>query len=404
VTVKESARERAIRRNADKARPRAEPEPKSPEEAVLEYLGRLPGSTIAEIETGLSNQVEPAAVALIIARLAEGTKIRRDGRGWSLQPPFRFLPQRPKPTANLAAGPHDVIMIGHLRTVVRRVDWADGVWAVEHLYTVDKGRALTQANPVITHYLPAAAPSPIGRWSGDLEPGSPGAVETLDPSDGSATSTSSTKGAESATNQREATMATATKKSAAKRTVVRRSGAKSTAAKSNAAAKPAATKETSNRRSQADIDTMVPQFLEAVKSGSTMRAIKQQFGFSDDGPIRAALYRAGYDSKGAEHGEQEGSVNSKNKTGVQKLVKLRNEEGAAWYRLAYLSGLGEAEVKKLVAENGGSVTRVRVASEKPAKSVAKETGDGETAAKKTSARKSSGKKVTRRATKADPSK
>jgi hypothetical protein len=233
-------------------------------------------------------------------------------------------------------------------------------------------------------------------------------VEDLETSDGTATTTQTTGGSTATNNQREANMASSTKKAAAKRTVVRRgSASKTTAAKS--AAKPAAAKETtSNRRTQADIDAMVPQFRERIAGGATMRAVKQEFGFTDDGPIRAALYRAGFDSKGNEHGETAGSVNPKNKTGITKLVALRNNEGAGWYRLAFLSGLGESEVKTLVTENGGAAGRVYIASEKPAKSVAKTDAGGEggdaPAAKKGSARKASGKKVTRRATKADPSK
>jgi hypothetical protein len=152
-------------------------------------------------------------------------------------------------------------------------------------------------------------------------------------------------------------------KTAAKSSTAKNSSKASAAKESTAKAAP---KGESSRRTAEDVDKLVPQFLKRIESGATMRALKQEFGFSDDGPIRAALYRAGYDRKGNEHGETGGSIDATKAAGKKQLVKLRNDEGAAWYRLAFLAGIGEAEVKKVVTEAGGSEGRVYVKSEKEA--------------------------------------
>jgi hypothetical protein len=167
---------------------------------------------------------------------------------------------------------------------------------------------------------------------------------------------------------------------------------KSTPAKSSGGGTATATKEApaKARRTQEDVDAMVPQFLERIGEGATLRALKQEFGFTDDGPIRAALYRAGYDRKGEEHGEAEGSIDASKAQGKKQVVALRANEGAAWYRLAYLTGLTEAEVKKIVADAGGETGRVYVKSEKPAKAATDKPAGAKT-----------GKRV--KATKADPS-
>lgn len=166
------------------------------------------------------------------------------------------------------------------------------------------------------------------------------------------------------------------------------------AAANKSAAKPAAKKASTNggtRRTAAEVAKLVPQFVKHMKAGGTMRELKAEHGFSSDVPIRTAMYNAGYDSKGAKHGEEAGSINPKNATGRKQLVKLRADEGAGWYRLAFLSGLTESEVKAVVEEAGGPTGRVYVSEEKE-----------KPAAKKPAAKKSGGK-VTRKATPADPS-
>jgi hypothetical protein len=174
-----------------------------------------------------------------------------------------------------------------------------------------------------------------------------------------------------------------------------KTGGTKTATKGAAKAK-AAPKESEGkaRRTQADVDALVPEFLSRIEDGATLRALKAEFGFSDDGPIRAALYRAGYDRKGEAHGEDAGSIDASKAAGKKQLVALRANEGAAWYRLAYLAGITEAEAKTIVSEAGGETGRVYVKTEKPAKAEKAGKTNGGTAAKK-----SGGKKVKR----ADPS-
>jgi hypothetical protein len=159
-----------------------------------------------------------------------------------------------------------------------------------------------------------------------------------------------------------------------------KTGGTKTATKAKAAPKES---EGKTRRTQADVDALVPDFLKRIKDGATLRALKAEFGFSDDGPIRAALYRAGYDRKGEAHGEDEGSIDASKAAGKKQLVALRANEGAAWYRLAYLAGITEAEAKTIVTDAGGEVGRVYVKTEKPAAAKkAGKTNGGSTAAKK----------------------
>jgi hypothetical protein len=141
-------------------------------------------------------------------------------------------------------------------------------------------------------------------------------------------------------------------------------GAKASPAKKGSAS--AAKNGASTRRTAEDVDALVPQFLSKIEDGATMRQLKQDFGFSDDGPIRAALYRAGYDRKGEKHGVKAGDLaGTKGAARAKKMVELR-KEGEAWYVLAHRFGVTEAEAKSLVSEAGGPTGRVYKASEKPA--------------------------------------
>lgn len=319
-----------------------------------------------------------------------------------------------KKVANLAAGRGDVIKIGKHRAVVLTIDWRDPSWALSYRLLIEKGSRLSTGDAGITFQtFNASPPEKIGRWIGDLEPGSRGYVGDPVPSDGPR-STEQTRTTTNASKEakEDATMATVVKRSTKKGSTAAKGG---TASKKGGTAAKSTTKTTTakagggSRRTQADVDALVPKFRRHLQGGGTMRALKQEFGFSDDGPIRSALYRAGFDSKGAEHGESANSINPKNKTGREKVLKLRSE-GAGWYRLAFLTGMTESEVKAFVAEHGGSTSRVYRASEKPAK--ASGSNGGKSAGKseddkvkaESSARKGSGKKVTRRAVKADPSK
>jgi hypothetical protein len=310
----------------------------------------------------------------------------------------------PERRPNLALGRGDVFRPGGKRSpleVVVSVEWRDPTWAVESIRLASKSHdRLSNVNPNI-HFL--TVPLPLkseGRWTGRLHPGAAGSVV---PSDGGPT----VQGSESPTTTREGTMATVVKRSGGKSaTKSGAKGAKSTA-KAAKAATPTPTTDAPKRtrRTAEDIAGLVPAFRSHLQGGGTMRQLKEQHGFSDDGPIRTALYRAGFDSKGNEHGETAGSIDATKAAGKKQVVKLRTEQGAGWYRLAFLTGMSESEVKALVTEAGGPAGRVYLAAEKPAKAprASKAEASATDSADTGGSRKATGKKVTRRAVKADPS-
>jgi hypothetical protein len=204
-------------------------------------------------------------------------------------------------------------------------------------------------------------------------------------------------------------MATVVKRSGGK--VATKSGAKGatksggkSAAKVAPKAAPVATAPTNGTdkpaRVRVDYAGQVEDFRTHLQGGGTMRQLKEKLGVSADTGIRAALFSAGYDSKGNPHGEQAGSIDATKAAGKKQLAKLR-AEGAGWYRLAFLSGLSESDVKAVVADAGGPTGRVYVAAEKPAKAAPKSKADA--SANTGGSREGTGKKVTRRAVKADPS-
>jgi hypothetical protein len=119
--------------------------------------------------------------------------------------------------------------------------------------------------------------------------------------------------------------------------------------------KSAGNKATTNgRRTQEDIDKLVPQFVKSLKAGDTMRSLKAEHGFSDDGPIRQALARAGYDSKGQK-------LELPTVKATPAGVKAARNAGHAWYIIALATDKSEAEVKALAKKSGMDVTgRVRV--------------------------------------------
>ena len=166
--------------------------------------------------------------------------------------------------------------------------------------------------------------------------------------------------------------------------------------KTAAKAKPAAAKA-SNRRTAEDVAKLVPTFLKHLNGGGSMQELKKEHGFSDDGPIRAALYRAGYHKVTGEgyvkHGVEAGSVDASKAAGKKQVVKLRTE-GAGWYVLSHMTGLTESEVKAIVADAGGPTGRVYREPAPKAKAAPKAKSAGS---------KGKGKTVSRKATAADPS-
>lgn len=135
---------------------------------------------------------------------------------------------------------------------------------------------------------------------------------------------------------------------------VKSSAKKGAAAKKGGASAKKATaakKSTSNstRRTAADIDKLVPAFKKHLTGGGTMKALKAEHGFSSDVPIREALARAGFDSKGK-------ALNVEKITGsgaslAKKVAKARRD-GDAWYILALRTGKTESELKALLSEHG----------------------------------------------------
>jgi hypothetical protein len=146
-------------------------------------------------------------------------------------------------------------------------------------------------------------------------------------------------------------------------------GSKATAAKGSGSKPAAAAKKAGTGRTGAveKINASVAKIAKALREGATMKSQKAEYGVSDDGPIRAALYRAGFDSKGAKHGVEAGSIDATKAAGKKQVVKLRSE-GAPWYALAFQTGLTEGDIKKIVAEAGGATGRVYTKTEKAAAS------------------------------------
>lgn len=124
-------------------------------------------------------------------------------------------------------------------------------------------------------------------------------------------------------------------------------GAKPAAAKSKATGAKAT--GSNGRRTAADVDKLVPAFVKHLKGGGTMRALKEEHGFSDDGPIRQALARKGYDSKGSK-------LALPDVTNTPKGVAAARKAGHAWYIIALALGKTEAEVKAMAEKAGVSTS------------------------------------------------
>jgi hypothetical protein len=125
-----------------------------------------------------------------------------------------------------------------------------------------------------------------------------------------------------------------------------------TVKKTTAKAKTPAKASTNGRRTAEDVDRLVPQFVKHLKAGGTMRALKEEHGFSDDGPIRQALARKGYDSKG-------NSLELPTVKNTPASVASARKAGHAWYLIALALDKPESEVKAM-AEKAGADTSGRV--------------------------------------------
>jgi hypothetical protein len=168
------------------------------------------------------------------------------------------------------------------------------------------------------------------------------------------------------------------------------------AAKKQASQAPAQESNGSNRRTQEDWDSLVNEIREARQAGETMQALKIKYGVGTDVPLREALARAGYNSKGEELEYEDLSDLKGSK--LTARVRKEREQGTAWYMLALMTGKTEAELREVA----GDVAVKRVASSSKAANGSSGTA---TATTKSAAKKGAGKKVARKGAKkqADPS-
>jgi hypothetical protein len=184
------------------------------------------------------------------------------------------------------------------------------------------------------------------------------------------------------TNKKEATMAK----------VTRSKGSTKSSTKSKTTTKAAAT---NGRRTAEDWDGLVNEIREARQAGETMQSLKQKYSVSSDVPLREALARAGFNSKGEEleYEDISGLTGAKLKN---RLVKERNE-GTAWYMLALMTGKPESELREVVGDSAPAGTGGR-------KAVAKEdAADKEEGAQPKTTAKKGAKTTVKRGAKANPS-
>ena len=192
-------------------------------------------------------------------------------------------------------------------------------------------------------------------------------------------------------NHKEATMAKVTRsKSATKKAEETTTETKATAAKNGSA-----------RRTAEDWDSLVGEIRAARQGGETMQSLKKKYSVSSDVPMREALARAGFNSKGEalEYEDISGLSGAKLKA---RLVKER-EEGTAWYMLALMTGKSEADLREVVgdaAPSGGG----RKASAKAASAATKDEGAQEETKAAPAKKATTAKRGRKAATKANPSK
>lgn len=247
----------------------------------------------------------------------------------------------------------------------------------------DPVKSLGEASYTTT--LPGAALRAEGRWIGDLHEGATGRISERPEN------LNTNKTADETAGKGSATMATVTRSKAKGKP----------AATKKAAAKPAAAEST--RRSREDIDAIVPDIVEALQAGDTMTAVKERFGFSHGQPIRQALARNGYDSKGNAL-EDEEPITGSGKT-LAKKVAAERAKGVAWYLLARRTDKSESELRTLLEENGYEATgrTYAAAAPKPKAEPVKGAAAGKTAGKPAAKKATTSAAKKAKAKAADPS-
>lgn len=198
-----------------------------------------------------------------------------------------------EPRRNLAAPCHrgDVIRNGKLPVVVVRVEWRGESWAVMFRKLVDRGRKISVTpTPATTFLQPEYQATVLGRWEGDLAPGSPGTLVEPSAEQGATVPASNPKAPSGARPARKGkenhTMATVTRS---------KKGTKP-------AAKSAAKKAPASRASKFNpSEAEVKKIAKRLRDGEKMNDIKATYGLSNGQPVRKALLDAGFDSKGNEN-------------------------------------------------------------------------------------------------------
>lgn len=192
------------------------------------------------------------------------------------------------------------------------------------------------------------------------------------------------------TTNKEPTMAKVTRSKSATKTAETKT---KTTAKSNG----------TTRRTAEDWDSIVNEIREARQAGETMQSLKKKYSVSSDVPMREALARAGFNSKGEalEYEDISGLSGAKLKT---RLIKERTD-GTAWYMLALMTGKSESDLREVVGDAAPAGTGGRKAATKESAEDKQEGAQEETTtATATKAKTTTAKRGRKAATKANPSK
>lgn len=175
----------------------------------------------------------------------------------------------------------------------------------------------------------------------------------------------------STTNNKEAIMAKVTRSKSATKTAEK----KETTTK--------ATNGASTRRTAEDWDSIVNEIRAARQAGETMQSLKKKYSVSSDVPMREALARAGFNSKG-EALEYE-DISGLSGVKLKNRVIAERKEGAAWYLLALMTGKSESDLRELVGDAAPAQPRKAAAVKEPA------AGKEEGAQPKTTVKRGKGK-------------
>lgn len=158
------------------------------------------------------------------------------------------------------------------------------------------------------------------------------------------------------------------------------------------------------RRTAEDWDSIVNEIRTARQAGETMQSLKKKYSVSSDVPMREALARAGFNSKGEalEYDDISGLSGAKLKA---RLVQERTD-GTAWYMLALMTGKSESDLREVVGDAAPAGTGGRKAAAKEDAADKQEGAQEEAKATtaKAATKTTTAKRGRKAATKANPSK